>query len=115
MGTRAAAESGFANFAEFWPFYVREHSEPLNRILHFVGTTSILPLIGLALTTSPYLFLLVPVCGYGFAWIGHFVIEKNRPATFRHPVWSLLGDFKMVGMMLAGKMDDEVRRCRDRG
>ena len=111
MGAPTTATPACGSFAEFWPFYVREHSNPLNRILHFIGTLSILPVIFFALTVNPYLFLLLPVCGYGFAWIGHFMVEKNRPATFSHPVWSLLADFKMVGMMLTGKMSTEVRRC----
>ena len=103
----------FLTFKDFWPFYVREHSRPLNRKLHFIGTASIFPLAFAALFYNSWLWLLVPISAYGFAWYGHFFIEKNRPATFIHPVWSLIGDFKMFGYMLAGRMDEEVRRCRN--
>ncbi len=103
--------AGFNSFKEFWPFYVCEHSKPLTRILHFIGTATIIPLIIFAVIYNGYLGFLVPVSGYGFAWFGHFFIEKNRPVTFKHPLWSLVGDFKMFGFMLVGKMSKEVVRC----
>ena len=93
------------SFEEFWPYYLGEHSNPVCRILHFVGTTGALTLAGIAaVTLNPFLLLPALVCGYGFAWIGHFFIEKNRPATFKYPLWSLRGDFKLYGLMLRGKM-----------
>ncbi|WII70913.1 DUF962 domain-containing protein [Bdellovibrio sp. 22V] len=92
-------------FQEFWPFYLQEHSHPTNRRWHFVGTLFVHLLILDAVISRQWVILwLLPVIGYGFAWIGHFVIEKNRPATFKHPLWSLLGDFKMFYMMCAGKL-----------
>lgn len=96
---------GFKSFAEFFPYYLHEHSNALNRRLHFIGTTgtNLVALSALA-TGNPWLLFLMPVCGYGFAWVGHFIIEKNRPATFKHPLWSLMGDYKMYGMMLTGKL-----------
>ena len=103
--------AGFNSFKEFWPFYVCEHSKPLTRILHFIGTGTIIPLIIVAVIYNGYLGFLVAVSGYGFAWFGHFFIEKNRPATFKHPLLSLVGDFKMFGFMLVGKMSKEVVRC----
>lgn len=97
--------SGFANFEEFWPYYLSEHKNALNRRLHFVGTTLFL---GAAMTAlvrmEPGLLLLSPLFGYGFAWVGHFGVEKNRPATFRHPLWSLMGDFRMYGRMWRGQL-----------
>ena len=91
-------------FAAFWPFYLSQHAVPLCRHLHFVGTVAILSNAVFAVVTMRPLFLLLtPLLGYGPAWIAHFVIEKNRPATFTYPVWSLLGDFKMFGGMLTGK------------
>ena len=82
------------SFREFWPFYVGEHSHPTNRKLHFVGTTLFLATMLAALVTLRWwLFVLMPVSGYSFAWIGHFLVEKNRPATFQYPVWSLMADF----------------------
>ena len=103
----------FQSFEEFWPFYVSEHSHPLNRKLHFVGTTGVLACVAAAIATaSPLPLLAAPVCGYGFAWIGHFVVEKNRPATFKHPLWSLRADFVMYARMWTGRMDAELERAR---
>lgn len=99
-------------FAEFWPLYVRAHRHPLTRLLHLVGTLSgwVLLLSALLLWTW-WLIPLALVVGYAFAWISHFFVEHNKPATFGHPGWSWLADQKMVALMVAGKMDDEVRRC----
>jgi hypothetical protein len=103
-------EERFQSFEEFWPFYVREHSNPLNRALHFVGTTAALGCLAGAAVGQWWLLPVAPVVGYGCAWIGHFVVEKNRPATFKYPLWSLRGDFVMWSKMLRGQMSEEVRR-----
>jgi hypothetical protein len=100
------------SFAEFWPFYVSQHLNPTCRRLHFAGTTLVLGLAAATPILGPVYLALMPVAGYGFAWAGHFGFEKNRPATFRYPLWSLLGDFKMYGLMLRGKMTDELERVR---
>ncbi len=101
----------YGTFDEFWPFYVREHSKPLTRKFHFVGTAAFLALTTAALRfRRPSLFLAAAAAGYGPAWISHFFIEGNRPATFQYPLWSLIADFKMAGMMLRGEMDAEVER-----
>jgi hypothetical protein len=105
------SDSEFHSFEEFWPFYVGEHKDPLNRALHYAGTTMAIGTVAAAaLTVNPAWLLLTPVVGYGPAWIGHFVIEGNRPATFKHPLWSLRGDFRMLSLALKGKMADEVER-----
>ncbi|HEX7640086.1 MAG TPA: DUF962 domain-containing protein [Burkholderiaceae bacterium] len=84
------------SFAEFYPYYLAEHRNPTCRRLHFVGSTLVLLCVWAALWTHLPGFLLGAVlCGYGFAWIGHFAFEKNRPATFRRPLWSLMGDWRM--------------------
>ena len=102
-------------FDEFWPQYLREHARPLTRRLHFAGTSlGLLCLAGAALLGEPRLVAAAPVVAYGFAWTGHFFVERNRPATFRHPVLSLLGDFRMYGLMWAGRMDGEVERVAAR-
>lgn len=99
------------SFEEFWPYYVGEHRSPLNRALHYAGTSMALGTVGAAVTTlNPAWLILTPIVGYGPAWIGHFLIEGNRPATFDHPLWSLRADFKMLGMAVRGKMADEVTR-----
>ena len=93
------------DFETFWPYYLGEHRNRLNRRLHFVGTSGTVGIVLLAaLLGRPILLLALPVCGYGFAWVGHFFVEKNRPATFSYPWWSLRGDFRMVGRMWLGKL-----------
>lgn len=92
-------------FAAFWPFYLSQHAVPLCRQLHFVGTTLVFANILFAIATQRWwMLLLCPLFGYGFAWVGHFIIEKNRPATFTYPLWSLLGDMKLYGLMATGKL-----------
>ncbi|WP_298636880.1 DUF962 domain-containing protein [uncultured Umboniibacter sp.] len=103
----------YSSFNDFWPHYVREHAKPSTRALHFAGTSLIFPLIYLGVTSSIYWFIAIPFIAYGLAWTGHFFIEKNRPATFQYPLWSLRGDFKMFAYMLRGKMPEEVNRCRE--
>ena len=98
-------------FEDFWPFYVSQHRRHGTRVLHFIGTTLGLLFLGRALSTaSPTYVLWALVAGYGFAWIGHYFIEKNRPATFTYPLWSFLGDVRMYGLMWRGKMTAEVER-----
>ena len=105
------SEQRYTSFEEFWPFYVREHSIKATRRLHFVGTTAAMALaLAGALTRKRWLYALLPVVGYGPAWIGHFFVEKNRPATFKYPAWSLQADLKMWSMMIRGVMDAEVDR-----
>jgi hypothetical protein len=105
------SEQRIQSFAEFWPFYVCEHSLPACRALHFVGSTlSIAVLVG-AIVYSPWLLVAVPLVGYGFAWFSHFTIEKNRPASFKYPLWSFIADWKMWAMMLAGRMQGEVDKA----
>lgn len=107
-----APSERFASFRAFWPFYVREHAKAGTRALHFVGSTLVLAVVAVALVTGrPWLLLATPVVGYGFAWIGHFGIEKNRPATFKYPVYSFLADWVMYGKILSGTMRAEVERA----
>ncbi|MFM9904547.1 MAG: Mpo1-like protein [Pyrinomonadaceae bacterium] len=99
------------NYTEFWDFYVFEHRQAMTRLLHFTGTT-----LGIALAIffvargQWYFFPVFFVVGYGFAWFAHFVIEKNKPASFRFPVWSFISDFKMMWFMIIGRMSGEVAR-----
>lgn len=105
------SEARIQSFEEFWPFYVGEHLDPRSRALHYVGTTLAIGTIATAaLTVNPTWLLLTPIVGYTPAWVGHFIIEGNRPATFKYPLWSLRGDLKMLSYALAGRMADEVER-----
>lgn len=103
-------------YNEFWEFYLREHSKPLTRVLHLVGTTLGLALLVYFVATGRwYFFPLFFVVGYAFAWFAHFVVEKNRPATFKYPFWSFISDFKMIAYMLTGRLGAELERAkRDR-
>ncbi|MEP7075068.1 MAG: DUF962 domain-containing protein [Acidobacteriota bacterium] len=101
------------NYTEFWDFYVSEHSHPLTRILHFAGTSlGILLAIFFVARGQWYFFPVFFIVGYAFAWFAHFVIEKNKPASFRFPFWSFISDFKMMWFMINGRMDAEVERAR---
>ena len=99
------------SFAEFWPYYVAEHSQPGTRALHYAGTIVGLTCAAVFVARGKWRWLPVAfVPGYAAAWAAHFLIEKNRPATFQHPLWSFLADQKMLALMLAGKMEAEVER-----
>ncbi len=95
----------YQNFSDFYPFYLSQHSDQTCRRLHFVGTTLVIATILYAFLPARYAALfLLPVIGYGFAWTGHFYFEKNRPATFKYPFYSLLGDFVMFRDILIGRI-----------
>lgn len=110
----AVETSRISSYQEFWPFYVREHSKPLTRLLHLIGTLTGLSLtVWFVATGRWYFFPVFFVVGYAFAWFAHFVIEKNRPATFKYPFWSFISDFKMISCMLTGRMGVEVEKARE--
>ncbi|HKS15581.1 MAG TPA: DUF962 domain-containing protein [Pseudomonas sp.] len=95
----------YRSFAEFYPYYLGEHSNPTCRRLHFVGTSLVIAVLAYSIASASWsLLLALPVFGYGFAWVGHFCFEKNRPATFTHPFYSLIGDFAMFRDILRGKV-----------
>src|SRR4030095_8707648 len=86
----------YSSFAEFYPFYLSEHRDRACRRLHFAGTLLVLAaVVAAVITLNPWWLLAAPICGYGCAWVGHFFFEHNRPATFTHPVYSLIGDWAM--------------------
>jgi hypothetical protein len=97
-------ERKYHSLKEFYPFYLTEHSNTTSRVLHFIGTGLFFFILIFVLITQQWLLLLGgPVCGYGFAWVGHFFFEKNKPATFDYPVYSLLSDFRLFFELLIGK------------
>jgi len=95
----------YANFSEFYPFYLSEHSKPATRRLHFAGSSlGLVCLLMLVLSGNLWWLAAALVSGYAFAWFSHFAVEKNRPATFRQPLYSFMGDWKMFWQMLTGQI-----------
>ena len=95
----------YSSFAEFYPFYLSEHAQRATRRLHFLGSgLSLLCLAALIATANPWWLLAALMCGYGFAWASHMTVEKNRPATFKYPLYSFMGDWVMFWQMLTGKI-----------
>ena len=100
------------SFSAFWPFYLREHAQPMTRVWHYVGSTLALIVLVTALLTQTWLLLLaVPVSGYFFAWVSHAFVERNKPATFTYPLWSLLADYKMYALFLTGRLGPELEKA----
>ncbi|PWK20258.1 hypothetical protein LV89_03799 [Arcicella aurantiaca] len=97
--------TNFESLKEFYPYYLTEHQNSTSKLLHFIGTGFIILILIFALTTSTFQYLwFIPLVGYGFAWVGHFFFEKNKPATFKHPFYSLASDFIMFFDILRGKV-----------
>ncbi len=95
----------FKSFQDFYPYYLSEHRNAACRRLHFIGSLLVLLIIGYVIVSQTWFLLwFIPLTGYGFAWIGHFFFEKNRPATFSHPLYSLMGDWVMFKDILSGKI-----------
>ena len=111
MKSMNSNQSRYQTFEAFWPFYLSQHSNLTCRRLHVLGTSLALIFFGFCFITQK--FSLLPISlffGYGFSWIGHFVFEKNRPATFIYPKWSFLGDFKMLQLFYTGKLGQEIKK-----
>ncbi len=100
-----------ATYREFWPYYLGEHARAETRAWHIAGTLAATSCLLAALVIRDPLFLLVAlIAGYGPAWFVHFFVEKNRPATFTYPLWSLISDFRMSALWLSGKLGEELRK-----
>jgi len=106
-----AEDRRFNSYGEFFTFCLQQHSDPRNRVLHAIGTT-----LGIAVAVAAfmsghpwYAFLFLPIA-YGFAWTGHFALEKNKPATFGYPFWSFISDFRMLGLMFTGRLAERLKQ-----
>ena len=95
----------FSSFAEFYPYYLSEHQNPVCRALHYIGSTLVIIVLLYVLFTQQWIWLwLLPVIGYGFAWLGHFLFEHNKPATFQYPFYSLAADWVMLKDFVTGQL-----------
>lgn len=103
MADPPGREERYGSFAAFYPFYLTEHVNPVSRRLHVIGTTLVIACLAMGALRGWRFFVAAPLVGYGFAWIGHFVFEKNRPATFKYPLYSLMGDFRLWFEVITGQ------------
>jgi hypothetical protein len=109
---KSAKETERSSFTEFWLHYLKAHAHPGTRALHYVGTaTAAVGILGGIITLNPWIAVCGIVCAYTLAWLGHFVIERNRPRIFQHPVWSLFGDLRMLGLWAVGRLNAQLRRA----
>jgi hypothetical protein len=99
------------HYGDFWPYYLREHAKPETRRLHYIGTALTFVFLAIALTHGGWWWALVPLAGYGFAWGAHFGVEKNRPATFTYPLWSLFSDYRMFFLWLSGRLEPHLKQA----
>lgn len=98
------------SFGDFWPTYVRAHSRDRTRLLHAIGSILAVVMLGVAFAVNLWFLIAVPVVGYAFAWYSHFFVEKNKPLTGAHPFYSLAADYRMLFLMMAGRMQAEVAK-----
>lgn len=106
-------EKKYTSFWSFYPYYLTEHGDRLNRTLHFAGTACLFIILAISIILQKWWMLaLIPICGYGFAWAGHFFIEKNKPATFTYPLYSLGSDFVMFWHIITGQIGKKLEEAR---
>jgi len=109
-----AAERKYKSFRAFYPYYLTEHADIKNRTLHFIGTALVIALFILFLLTLNWrYFAIIPIAGYGFAWFGHLIFEKNKPATFQYPLWSLGSDFVMFYHIITGQVKRQILLAKE--
>ncbi|MCY4190354.1 MAG: DUF962 domain-containing protein [Rhodospirillaceae bacterium] len=111
MSSAVTKQNKITTYAEFWPFYLKEHRKPVTRHLHYFGSSLGITTVIVAIAAQTWWLLVVAlVSGYLFAWIGHFFVEKNRPATFTYPLWSLISDFRMFWRWASGRLASDFKR-----
>ena len=107
------SEREYKTLMQFYPYYLTEHSNFTNRVLHFIGTGIVISILIFGVVTQNYMLLFfIPIAGYGFAWFGHFMIEKNKPATFKYPLYSLASDFIMFWHILTFQIEAKVENAK---
>ncbi len=103
--------AGFRSFSEFYPYYLSEHKDPVCRRLHYIGSTLVLAILATLVVTGLWSYWwLMLVAGYGFAWVGHFKFEHNKPATFKYPFYSLAADWVMYKDFLTGQLEQKLQK-----
>lgn len=106
------AKTQFKNFRSFYQYYLTEHKNPVSRNLHFIGTALVIIFLIVGIISGQWvLFIIIPLSGYGFAWFGHYFFEKNKPATFQYPFYSLLSDFVMFWHILTGQLNHKLKEA----
>ncbi len=98
-------------YRDFWPHYLREHAKPATRRLHYIGTALTFAALAAGLLFNAWWLIAIPLAGYGFAWGAHFGVEKNRPATFTYPLWSLVSDYRMFFLWIAGRLGPHLKQA----
>ena len=102
----------YQTYSDFWPYYLQEHAKPSTRLTHYVGTALVLLILARALLLQEWMWLFaVPLAGYGFAWFSHAFMERNKPATFTYPLWSLISDFRMFFLWVTGRLGPHLQRA----
>ena len=114
MENESQQDYEISTYEDFWPIYLREHLNDTCRTLHYIGSFLALSCLIMLFMTRNIVWLLIGLTlGYGCAWIGHYMFEHNKPATFKYPLWSFISDWKMVGLWLKGDLDDHLERVRN--
>ena len=108
---RNAPRERFATYAAFWPFYLREHARPKTRAMHYFGLALAIAIAFYGVLAASWWFVAAPVAGYGFAFLAHALFEHNKPATFKHPLWSFISDWRMFGLFITERLDPHLRNA----
>ena len=112
MAGAAPTNRAITTYADFWPYYLQEHAKPATRNLHYIGTgLTLIAIVAGVITGNGWFALAALLSGYGFAWVAHFFVEHNRPATFTYPVWSLVSDFRMAWFWVTGRLGGELAKA----